>query len=293
MRICSLNKAKNSFFIFILCAGLTGLQASTGVAQSNETINLKSLQNIESRSSKGDPNALLFNKGDAENAALQIRQDSQKEAARSYGARGGLIWRSQQIHDTLLKHAPALDNAFNFRQLLIKAPTNLLIEPPIIREAIDALLVSSGGQEAAVADRIYNISKDARIVTAPRTWETYLMRTWDQELLPPPNILLPETPQERENWKRWVEEGWREGVKQADGIFEDDLSNLMADYEGMIRYRILLAEGKVSPPYAVLEDRGITGGGREMRIGDRAVRITGQSRLKANTGGQTWTPGLR
>ena len=45
----------------------------------------------------------------------------------------------------------------------------------------------------------------------------------------------------------------------------------------MIRYRKLLAQGIVSAPYALQIDRGVTGGGDEMRIGDRAVTITGPS----------------
>ena len=43
----------------------------------------------------------------------------------------------------------------------------------------------------------------------------------------------------------------------------------------MIRYRMLLAQGMVSPPYATQHDRGVTGGGKMMRIGDREVLISG------------------
>jgi defect in organelle trafficking protein DotC len=35
----------------------------------------------------------------------------------------------------------------------------------------------------------------------------------------------------------------------------------------------------VSAPYALHEDRGVTGGGSEMRVGDRGVSITGPSAL--------------
>jgi defect-in-organelle-trafficking protein DotC len=56
----------------------------------------------------------------------------------------------------------------------------------------------------------------------------------------------------------------------------------------MIRYRKLLAKGIISAPYALHVDRGITGGGDEMRIGDRAVQITGPSQLM--TEGVEWQP---
>jgi len=54
---------------------------------------------------------------------------------------------------------------------------------------------------------------------------------------------------------------------------------------------MLLAQGMISPPYALQVDRGITGGGDEMRIGDRAVQLTGVPELI--TGAKQWTPASR
>lgn len=222
--------------------------------------------------------------------ALRIRQESMKEAALSYGARGGLAWRTHQIMQQLDENAPALDKTFNFRRLLITAPSNLLIEPPIINEALNAFVVSNEGAEAAVSDAIYQISRNARIVAAPRHWREYLERSW-ADVESPPDILLPETPQERKNWRLWVAEGWQQGIIQADDTFQSDLNRLTADFEGMVRYRNLLAQGKVSAPYAVMVDRGVTGGGSEMRVGDRAVRISGQSQFIQQS--DTWQPPQR
>jgi hypothetical protein len=47
----------------------------------------------------------------------------------------------------------------------------------------------------------------------------------------------------------------------------------------------------ISPPYTLGEDRGVTGGGSEMRVGDRGVTITGQSALIPRS--NTWTPATR
>lgn len=222
--------------------------------------------------------------------ALRIRQDSMKEAARSYGARGGLAWRTHQIMLKLEENAAALDKTFNFRRLLITAPSNLLIEPPIINEALNAFVVSGEGSEAAVSDAVYKISRKARIVAAPRHWREYLERSWTN-VEAPPDILLPESPEERKNWRLWVAEGWQQGIVQADDTFQADLNRLTADFEGMVRYRNLLAQGKVSAPYAVMVDRGVTGGGSEMRVGDRAVRISGQSQLINQS--DSWQPPQR
>ncbi|MEO5367310.1 MAG: type IV secretion system DotC family protein [Magnetococcus sp. WYHC-3] len=221
---------------------------------------------------------------------LDIRRDALKEAAISFGARGGLAWRSYDIRQQLDKNARYLDRVYDFRRLLIAAPSGLLIEPPIISENINSMLIETDGQQAAVSDRIYNIINNARIVSTPRSWRNYMERDWGT-VEPPPDILRPINQEERKVWIDLVTRGWEEGVRQADEIFQDDLNLLIADFQGMIRYRVLLAQGMVSPPYALQVDRGITGGGNEMRIGDRAVQITGVPELM--TGSDQWQPANR
>lgn len=221
---------------------------------------------------------------------LDIRNDAMREAALSYGARGGLSFRTWQIRQEMETRAAYLDKVFDFRQLLIAAPSGLLIEPPIIGEAVDALIIEQGGLQAAVADRIYNIGRNARIVSAPRTWRAYLERQWG-DVAPPPDILLPDNAEDRKNWDVWFDRGWNAGIEQADEIFQADLNKLVADYSGMVRYRTLLSQGMVSPPYALQVDRGVTGGGNEMRVGDRAVSITGLPQLQ--TGAKEWSPASR
>ncbi len=218
---------------------------------------------------------------------FDLRKEAIKEGAASYGARGGLAWRTFEIRADLEKRARAMDKVFNFRELLVPAPSGLLIEPPIIDESIKALLIAGNGQEAAVSDRVYNIVNNAKIVSTARTWRNYLEREWGT-VDPPPDILRPETDEERKLWKALVRKGWDEGILQADETFNDDLNVLTADFEGMVRYRTLLAQGMISPPYALQVDRGVTGGKNQMRVGDRAVQITGVPELI--TGSDQWQP---
>lgn len=227
---------------------------------------------------------------DATALPFDIRGEAMKEAALSYGMRGGLAWRTFEIRMELDTRAAYLDKVYDFRQLLIPAPSGLLIEPPIISEAENAMIIDARGIEAAVSDKIYNINKNARIVSSARLWNNYLERDWG-EVTPPPDILRPNDDYERAKWIGWVNEGWVKGVEQADEIFEADLNQLVADYQGMVRYRMLLAQGMVSPPYALLVDRGVTGGGTEMRIGDRAVQITGMPEFVP--GSESWQPASR
>lgn len=221
---------------------------------------------------------------------FDIRAEAIKEAAFSFGARGGLAKRSYEIRTELDGKARYLDKVYNFGQLLIAAPSGFLIEPPVVTEAMNAMLIDPSGQTAAVSDTIFNITENAKIVSAPRTWRVYLEREWG-EVIPPPDILLPQTEEERRIWVENVKAGWDMGYAQADDIFADDLARMNSDFEGMVRYRMLLSQGMVSPPYALQIDRGITGGGEEMRVGDRAVQITGMPELVP--GADQWKPASR
>jgi defect-in-organelle-trafficking protein DotC len=235
---------------------------------------------------------------------VNIRLEALKEAALSYGARGGLAARSYEIRQELNTRASYLDKIFDFRRLLVSAPSGLLIEPPIISESLNALLIGKDGQSAAVSDAVYSINENVRIVTAPRQWRTYLERGWGT-VEKPPEILRPKDDAERKIWRELSEKGWSEGRAQADDVFEQDLNRLTADFEGMVRYRQLLAQGMVSQPFALQIDRGVTGvataatgaSGQKvpitstMRVGDRAVVITGVPELI--TGSDQWRPASR
>jgi defect-in-organelle-trafficking protein DotC len=102
---------------------------------------------------------------------------------------------------------------------------------------------------------------------------------------------LPKDDTERAAWRIFVKQGWAAGVVQAEDTFEADLDRLTEDFVGMVRYRELLAQRMISPPFAIADDRGVTGGGTEMRIGDRGVTITDKSALIPRS--DQWTPAAR
>jgi len=262
--------------------GISIIPSDDDIGVSPPPPNLADLQN-QSASEEND--ALKINA-----VGLQIRADAIREAALSYGARGGLAHRTFEVQRRLAEYDTSMSKAFDFSRLLIAAPSGLLVEPPIVSEAQQAVLVSSGGQAAAVADRVYRINRIARIVTAARNWRLYLERDWGR-VDPPAAILLPKTDEEKAAWVAYVKQGWEQGIKQANETFEADVDRMTNDYTGMVRYRELLAQGMISKPYALADDRGVTGGGREMRIGDRGVAITGQSSLISKS--SAWTPANR
>lgn len=268
----------------LCCAFLVGTETVWAkTSQGDQAIpqapqELRELVNIKTEKVSGDKKSSL---------PLDIRGDALKEAALSYGARGGLAWRTWHIREELEGRSRYMDKVFDFRQLLIPAPSGLLIEPPVISESLDAVLIENRGTDAALADRVLNINQNARIVSTARTWRSYLERQWG-EVTPPPNVLRPSNNSEREIWAAYVRKGWEQGFEQADQIFQADLNKLVADFQGMVRYRSLLAQGMVSPPYTTQVDRGVTGGGDTMRIGDRGLSITAFPKLQ--TGYKEWQP---
>ena len=250
---------------------------------------METLQNI--KKTQGGYDKIADDSVVDKDISFDMRRDAQKEAALSYGARGGLAKRAYEIMESVHGYEGTLDRVFDFRQLLVKAPSGLLIEPPIVHEAVEAIIINPQGDEAAVADQVLKINKQARIVAAPRDWRNYLIMQYARDIPPPPKVLWPRNDQEQADWNTWVKKGWDAGYSQGEDIFETNVNQLLADYNGMVRYRTLLAEGKISQPYAMQEDRGVTGGKDEMRVGDRALRITGPSEFL--TGADLWKPADR
>lgn len=272
--------------VAVITYDATDAIASTGYTIENERVqtppmSLEDALRIKRKRAKDASNK------ESEKLPFNIRQDALKEAALSYGARSGLAWRTYYINEELEMRARYMDKVFDFRKLLIPAPSGLLIEPPIINQSTNNMLIEGDGQQAAVSDAMYNIAMNARIVSAPRLWRNYLEREWSV-VAPPPDVLFPKNAKEQNIWDDMITKGWDEGTRQADEIFEEDLNLMLSDFRGMIRYRQLLAQGMVSPPYALLVDRGVTGDSNEMRVGDRAVQITGKPELI--TGHSQWQP---
>lgn len=253
-----------------------------------------SLSNIMSLqgSADGEPegNVIEQEKERAAQNGVQIRNDALREAGLSFGARGGLAYRTFEVQRRLAEQETYLSRVYDFNRLLIPAQNGLLIEPPIVSEGQQALIIKPAGQEAATADRVLKINRAARIVSAARNWRTYLERDWGK-VEPPPTVLLPRDKREKRIWQENLQTGWQAGIEQADDVFQADLDRLTNDFVGMVRYRELVAQGMITAPYALAENRGITGNPNEMRIGDRGLEITGPSQFVIQS--NQWQPTTR
>ncbi|CAM4412159.1 MAG: hypothetical protein LEGION0398_MBIBDBAK_00304 [Legionellaceae bacterium] len=211
-----------------------------------------------------------------------MRLTALRETAMTISAQSGLAQRANEIDAILEKRERQLSQIFNFDGMML--PQNVL--PPVLIEGRDTLNLASS-ETIRLADRTYKIFKQARFVTTPPTWRSYLWMSYKKP--PVPDVsLLPKTAEEQQIWKLYISKGWNQGKEQADAIFKENLARLKRDYTGMVLYRKLLAQNIVSAPFVAKTELGVTGGKSNIRINDQVLRITALPALQPDS--KRWKP---
>jgi defect-in-organelle-trafficking protein DotC len=206
----------------------------------------------------------------------QMRRQAIVDIASSLGASAGLSYRMNQIMIDVNKSASKLDHLFDFSRVIIDNG----VLAPVLTEGLSNYAQDSDDQ-VRIADKIYKIESPAKFVSVYPTWRSYLVFSFPTYELPPPSF-LPRNDTEKAVWDSAVKEGWQKGIMQANNIFENSYNRMERDYSGMIKYKILLAEGLITPTIIAKQNFGVTGGGKEMSINDQVFRITDHSALNPN-----------
>lgn len=241
------------------------------------TVKTASLQEILSQTPSSPK------KPEAKENEDRLRLPAMQEAAFSYGAQAGLAAATHGINKMLEAEARNLTRTYDFTRLMIQeGRNNSMIMPPIIVEAEDSWESSDAGKTLRVADKVYEIIEQSRFTPVAPMWQTYLIVNYE-EPPKPPEQLAPRDEDEKRAWDRWVTEGWYKGIEQAEETFQANLNRLNRDYGGMVRYRMLLEENKVSRPTVGDLNMGTTGTGQDMRENDRLMRITQDPTLQVNS----------
>lgn len=257
-----------AFFIISIaaCVALTSFSSAASDSEP-KLLNLETLQGFTSSGASSSP----------KDVASNIRYGAMKDAAFSIGARGGLAWRTEQINEKLKSLQDSLDTVFDFNRMLFRKnvlyPVLVRAQNTYRRDSDDLIRVS---------DHIYKIESQAKFVSRPPIWQDYLITHYsspDQ----PHSALLPKSGDEIAVWKAQVAEGWEDGIKQADTIFEEHLNQLVRDYDGMILYRVLLSYKMVSEPFIAESRLGVTGDGASMNVNDTVYKITVKPTLDTNS----------
>ena len=197
-------------------------------------------------------------------------------AAVSLGSKAGMSARAQEIQQALMVRAQDYDKAFNFSVLMLE-PGFL---PPVITEGFDAYN-QPNDNEARASDCMFRIERPARITPVAPTWRTYLLEGAPPAVRPDGSV-LPKGADEKRLWDYWAQVGWNQGAHLADQNYEANLARLTQDFRGMLRFKILYELGAVNKPILARANLGTTGGGNEMAVNDRIIRITKSASLDAN-----------
>lgn len=218
-----------------------------------------------------------------ENASGSVpRLDALREAALGAGARGGLIAQTSIINLALDKVQRNLDTVYDFSPLMIRGR----VVPPVLTETRE--VYSQGdGANLRLAGRSYKVEAQARFGSRPPQWRDYLYVVYGDDPLPSAK-LMPVNGKEQEVWKSSVTEGWKQGVEQANMIFQTNLNRLNRDYTGMVRYHILALKRMVTMPVVAEQNMPINRSGDTMSVDETLLRITALPEFNADM--KEWTP---
>lgn len=200
-----------------------------------------------------------------------------ENAARGVGIRGGYATEATRINDLLLsRYRTALDRRYNFQPLMLQ---NGFVVPPAITR-IRNVRQLSGPDFLSLTNGSYEIVRAARLTTVTPSWLDWLQLPI-RGVRPPDNIEL-EGSQEAAIWRRAVEDGWEQGVREARLDFSTRLATLHRDYHGMRTYHELARQGAVSIPRVDVSSRRwrVTEDGQRAFEGETTLRITVNSAFR-------------
>lgn len=208
------------------------------------------------------------------------RLDALRNAALGVGARGALIARTKIINKALKKAERSLDTTYDFSSLMIEGR----VVPAVLTETRD-VYTQEGTQTVLLSGISYKIEAQPRFASRAPTWREYLYME-PGEMTMASLQLLPRDSAEQEIWRKAVAEGWRDGTKQADDIVEANIHRLNRDYTGMVRYRILAYNNKITMPMLAQSMLPINSSGNTMTLDEQLLRITRQPAF--NTDMRKW-----
>ena len=241
---------------------------------------IDSLSGIENLN-KANSTTAIYAKDD-----LTIRQQALKEAALALSSQMALYQVSQRINAQLQSLSNILYQTYNFNDLLL--PRHVL--PPVIQTAYNVSQLSPDSLTIKAGAQVYQIVKQSKFVTVVPTWRDYLWMNYAKPDMPDKSV-LPVNQKEQDFWKKIVQIGWQRGYEQGIDIFKQDISNLNRDFNGMLLYRRLVLEHKISQPYVKQQDYGITGDNNKLVIGNQSYQLKLLPEFQINS--SLWQPVLQ
>jgi defect-in-organelle-trafficking protein DotC len=187
----------------------------------------------------------------------------------------GLAYQIGNIKKAVDAQSRELDTIYNFAPLMISGR----VVPPVISESRD-IYTQDGEQTLRLSGVRYEIVSQARFSSTPPNWRAYLT-------LPEPSTdfvigVRPQNEAEQKIWRYASRIAWNEGINQANAMLDRATDKLNRDFTGMVRYRTMLAENRVTAPLIATQDIPVTKEGSALVIDDTLLRITALPDFKVN-----------
>ena len=209
----------------------------------------------------------------AENSVLNVAQEARYDAIRSsgksVGIQAGMEYQLYHINQAIKKHERDLDSIYDFGQLMIQGR----VVPPVISEVRD-IYEQNSDRALKLSGVSYKIEEQARFSSVPPNWRAYLNFGSGNKDYSRLTIGLKLKSEEKSVFQKALEEGWAEGIEQANIILKHGLDRLNRDYVGMLRFNTFVMQGKISMPIIASADIPMTVTNDTLVLDETLLRIT-------------------
>lgn len=196
-----------------------------------------------------------------------IRYEMLRDTSLTYSSQMAFAKHAKMINIILEENQRLLNNSFNFQPLVLEDN----VVPPVVLESSHSVERPSGNT-LIVADRTFEINKNAYFQTSPLTWRDYLFISYSKPAMPDKS-LLPQNRVEQEVWSDYSRIGWDAGREQAYATLNENLKQLIREYQGMVNYHRLLVQGIVTSPQVNYQDNGVSTSDHKMNVNQRVLSI--------------------
>ena len=189
------------------------------------------------------------------------------ETAKAYGFQAGFSFQYSKFMREVEEKRAKFSQIFDFRRLLL----NDMVLPPVIMATGQAMLVESPILAKEVEAQ-YKIVADARIISQPPTFADYLWA--ETQVLKPHKAVTPKTKAETSLWTKSFDAGFDAGIEHAYSVFEQAMDKLIADYRGILQFKLLAKRGLVSLPILASGEPTVQVGDKVLAVNQKIFRIT-------------------
>ncbi len=215
---------------------------------------------------------------EGEGGVSAMRREALQEVAQQMGLSAGMNHQLKLKKRDFDTQADKLDTMFNFSSSVVLIENGVLA--PVIVEG-NSNYSKNSDDEILISDKKYKIVSRAKFVSQYPTWRTYIRFSYPviDEI---PDAYVPKNDVEKKIWDEAVQEGWNQGIRQADLTIAESYNRMNRDYQGMVKYKQLLSQGLITPTVIARANLGVTGGGNEMDVNTQVFRIQDHSGLVPN-----------